>query len=499
MTTWEEEKEETLRIASSLLCLQHSSMLNARHFTSTLVLGIMTIRATVSLAGTIHVPADFATIQEAVDAASVGDLISVGRGSFHENIVIDKRLTILGTIIVDGDVFDDDIRTLIRAADSSKPVITIEADAVRLQALDVRGGEYGIVAQDVEAISLNLLRARYHRLDGIFLENCDSSSIDDTRVSYCGRYAVYQKGGAVTTNYFGIVKGTDINDIRGSYNVGGIRIEGAEDTVVSDCSLTYHEVAAIEDIASVRSSINQNYVSRNAIGILVSGSEDCVLGENLVFSNTDGILIEESTGSCSESIIRNNLGAGVRGSGSGWTFTENTIRGSRVIGVDWEGNACVFEANMIRSSFGDGFSLKGNENVLSGNISRNNDVGFLLKGNDNLYRHNKASRNREEGFLLTEGRRNMLSSNRSESSGADGYLVEDQIESLLKSNTAMRSGGNGFTFADTTESLNIVNGFAGFNGGYGFVDEGELNDFSNTSCNGEGNVKGGSLPAGLCD
>ena len=52
-------------------------------------------------------PADYNTIQAAVDAASSGDTIYVYNGRYHENIIISKSLTLLGqnedNVIIDGD------------------------------------------------------------------------------------------------------------------------------------------------------------------------------------------------------------------------------------------------------------------------------------------------------------------------------------------------------------------------------------------------------------
>ena len=45
--------------------------------------------STVAEAETLKVPGDYATIQAAVDAASDGDTISVKRGTYGENVVID--------------------------------------------------------------------------------------------------------------------------------------------------------------------------------------------------------------------------------------------------------------------------------------------------------------------------------------------------------------------------------------------------------------------------
>jgi hypothetical protein len=63
--------------------------------------------APLSLADTLHVPADHATIQAAVDAASPGDTIEVAPGRYIENVLVTKRLDLVGTggpalTIIDG-------------------------------------------------------------------------------------------------------------------------------------------------------------------------------------------------------------------------------------------------------------------------------------------------------------------------------------------------------------------------------------------------------------
>jgi len=62
---------------------------------TTMCLAVLVSVPTVS-AATIYVPADYSTIQEAVNAANPGDTIIVASGTYNEMISINKPLTLLG-------------------------------------------------------------------------------------------------------------------------------------------------------------------------------------------------------------------------------------------------------------------------------------------------------------------------------------------------------------------------------------------------------------------
>ena len=49
------------------------------------------------IATTINIPADYATDQEGIDAAQDGDNVLIAQGTYHENLSINKEITLAST------------------------------------------------------------------------------------------------------------------------------------------------------------------------------------------------------------------------------------------------------------------------------------------------------------------------------------------------------------------------------------------------------------------
>jgi parallel beta-helix repeat protein len=98
----------------------------------------------------IYIPKDYSTIQKAIDNASSGDTIFVAEGTYYENIIIDKSISLIGnnseTTILNGN------RT------AYKDVIHISENWVNVtgfRVLDAGYSSSGIELSEVSNVQIN--------------------------------------------------------------------------------------------------------------------------------------------------------------------------------------------------------------------------------------------------------------------------------------------------------------------------------------------------------
>ena len=110
--------------------------------------------------------ADFTKIQDALDAASGGDTIIVYRGTYTENVDVNKSLTIKSESGAEA--------TIVRAANTHDRVFEVRADYVNISGFTVRGATHAWESLGV----------------GIYLYQASGCNISDNHISnnYNGIY-----------------------------------------------------------------------------------------------------------------------------------------------------------------------------------------------------------------------------------------------------------------------------------------------------------------------
>ncbi len=188
-------------------------------------------------------PDNYTKIQDAIDAAHGGDTVFVYGGTYHENIVIDKPITLTG---------ENRDSTMIKG-DGTTHVVKITRSSTTITGFTIQnGGE------------------EYPR-SGVIVDYADNCDIIHNKISHNKGRGVFLKWG--NHNY--------VDDNMISNNGGsGLRVDFSENTITNN-------------------SIHDN----EAMGIFFYEGHDCLVDNNHIFHNHNGINLESSSKGV---IIRNN-------------------------------------------------------------------------------------------------------------------------------------------------------------------------------------------------
>jgi len=122
--------------------------------------------------------ADYTIIQEAIDAARDGDTVAVRQGTYSENIVIDKRLRLVG---------DDSSNTIINGSGSGD-LVTITADWVNFTRFNLTGTYIFSGAMEVEANHSSIFDIEIFGnlfVSGVSFRSSDHISFTNNRIVSC--------------------------------------------------------------------------------------------------------------------------------------------------------------------------------------------------------------------------------------------------------------------------------------------------------------------------
>ncbi len=219
---------------------------------------------------TIVVPDDYGSIQEAIDYASEGDTIYVKEGTYHENLVINKSLSLIGedvdTTIIDGN-----------PPEGYRIPIKIQCDSVSVSRFKLLYGYAGITVGEVKHcnISGNRIAGGQH---GILLVSTSYSNITENYFELIGLSSAiqlsYSNNNLVTGNY--IDSCTE-----------GIQIWlGSCNNTVTGNTITNCDDVAINFQYSDYNLITGNDVSNSGIGTSIYVSNNNTITNNNYVNNT---------------------------------------------------------------------------------------------------------------------------------------------------------------------------------------------------------------------
>jgi nitrous oxidase accessory protein NosD len=312
--------------------------------------------------------AAYTSIQAAVNAAKSGDLIRVCAGTYREQIVIDKSLSVeadYGVIVIPSDVLANTAG--LSSGDPIAAIILVKnAETVELEGLIVDGSAngltecgptlIGILYQDASG-SIEHNAVRHVRLAST-LPGCQSGNAIDVESSSSGQSNVtiadnsvdsYQKNG-ITANEPGTKVDVTENAVTGLGPTTGAAQNGIQIGFGARGRVTNNAVA--DNIYSPCESAAN--CPSNATGILIFQSDGVRVERNTVGTNQVGIFVAANDGNIGGNTVFHSVALdGIALVGNGNSVSSNDISGSGDAAVYIQGNNnTVFDNEFTGAAFG---------------------------------------------------------------------------------------------------------------------------------------------------
>ncbi|MGD0204591.1 MAG: NosD domain-containing protein [Candidatus Bathyarchaeia archaeon] len=228
---------------------------------------------------TIIVPNDYPSINDAIGNASAGDTIVVRSGTYFENPIIDKPLTLQG---------ENSANTIVVGTGNSlgASVFTIAADNVKISGFTITSVNYSASANYAYGVMI----------EG---DNCiiTGNNIVNT---LSGIFCSVQSSTLITQNN---ITGNHA-ELLNAHN-DGIEFYGGFNNTISENNITNNTGSAIA-IIGYSDNITGNNLSQNTIGIGMSATYSVIFRNNIIENSNSGIYLTGSNNAISANYIANN-------------------------------------------------------------------------------------------------------------------------------------------------------------------------------------------------
>lgn len=338
---------------------QGKGYLNEKTMMEFILLGDPTLRIyNPDFPETLRAPEDFPTIQGAINAAYPGDTVFVSPGTYYENVVVNKSLSLVG----------QDMTNTVIDGNFTGNVVNITAYNVNVNGFTIRRSgitwpnDIGIYVGEASSgnnISGNIITGNDY---GIRLDSSSNNTIDGNSISSNWDHGILLSVSSsnsivrnnVTSNYSGITLDLSsnnnvlrnnrmawnsrnfgcfnnwqllsyVNDIDTSNTVDGnpiyywinksyeaVPLDAGYVALINCTHIAVHDLSLTENgqgllLAYTKdSTITKNNITNNSLGIEIDYSSNNTLSANVIDANIDGI---ELTYSSNNSIVRNSLTA----------------------------------------------------------------------------------------------------------------------------------------------------------------------------------------------
>jgi len=333
---------------------------------------------------------DYWTIQGAIDAPETldGHTIRVDAGTYHEHVVVNKRVSLIG----------EDKRNTIIDGSGTGNVINVTANNVNITGFTIRSSDvpYG---------------------SGILLEGSSGNNISHN---------------IITNNYF------------------GIELEDVSNNTISSNTISYNNLGIFLGFSSSNTLTGNNVSNNKDMGILLLCSRNNTLAGNIASNNTHGIGRQGiGLGDSDNNVLTDNIALGNWvgidiSSSSNNVLANNTASNNGCVGISiYRSENHVLISNNVSKNGLDGIYLEDSRNnSLIANTVSKNEVGVSLsEARNNRLVVNIVTNNRYWGIYLVFSLNNSLIHNDVSENDVGIFLWRSRNNSLTRNNvTNNRSG-----------------------------------------------------------
>ena len=328
---------------------------------------VLLLLASSATAGTLKVPADFPTIQAAVDAAVDGDTVLVAKGVYPESVLIQDKSDLL-----------------LRGA--GKPVI------------DATGQVNGLVVDNCSDVEVRGFVVRNAQTNDVLIQFSGGVTVTKCRIEASVTGVKSESASDMHILH---------NDIRDQSSNG---VWFAANPAISPPEIVANRLRGMEDVG-LRVDMPGTRVEKNRIdgplqtGLeLGTGADEVTISRNRISgASVGGVVINSGAGHTAE---RNRIKDGGIGlffvAGTGASTLRNKITGALGVGLRVDADGCTLEGDRCTSGLAGGLELNGNGNVLTDIVvSKAGTNGLAVSGSDNELTACKALHSGGIGLLVS--------------------------------------------------------------------------------------------------
>jgi nitrous oxidase accessory protein len=231
-------------------------------------------------ATTINVPDDYPTIQWAVGNASAGDTIFVKAGTYYENVVIAKSLTLKGAgsdiTIIDGG--------------GRRAGVKITADNVNVSGFTIRNSGDGVHLYGCNGVIVSSNKITLNINDGIYIQSSNNNTFRGNTITLNGISGLSIQYSSSNTIRNNVIASND--------DEGIFLYDYSNNNTISGNTITSHVMyPAISLRDSDDNTMSNNTISNNKLGISFAQSYgNTIVGNTISNSESVGVDLFYSSG-----------------------------------------------------------------------------------------------------------------------------------------------------------------------------------------------------------